>query len=343
MQWGALLPVSSASAVSGVDAGLFCLRYSLEQVVHSCIWSTQDAALVATAMGMDPSVILRTFDPCSAADAATQLRVQMLASTRSIIAGFMLLAQLVRAVNISANSAAVYEARIRQGMEPPLLEGVDQRVVRLCGVASDSTAVSLYRSGVHIFPVFEDATRVAHLVDAYSDNGRSPMMWCVRPQYYGYGFSWNNFPVDEDCFIHSSTGRNILCLEADATNSDDPLSLGDVSLDLTIEDAAQGFRRIQQLYKEGKEAGKVPPFRTLRVFLGNSLEEARSGGGYTYTLRHRVRYAKEVDVLIDSRAPVLQEVLRWCERVAGKDRRVLFQTSSRKYFLNVQLLMRRYG
>ena len=153
----------------------------------------------------------------------------------------------------------------------------------------------------------EDATRVAHLVDAYSDNGRSPMMWCVRPQYYGYGFSWNNFPVDEDCFIHSSTGRNILCLEADATNSDDPLSLGDESLDLTIEDAAQGFRRIQQLYKEGKDAGKVPPFRTLRVFLGNSLEEARSGGGYTYTLRHRVRYAKEVDVLIDSRAPVLQE------------------------------------
>jgi hypothetical protein len=203
--------------------------------------------------------------------------------------------------------------------------------------------VSLHRSGVHIFPVFEDATRVAHLVEDYSDNGRSPMMWCVRPQYYGYGFSWNNFPVDEDCFIHSSTGRNILCLEADATNSDDPLSLGDQALDLTIDDASQGFRRIQQLYKEGKDAGKVPPFRTLRVFLGNSLEEARSGGGYSYTLRHRVRYAKEVDVLIDSRAPVLQEVLRWCDRVAGKDRRVLFQTSSRKYFLNLQLLMRRYG
>ena len=157
------------------------------------------------------------------------------------------------------------------------------------------------------------------------------------------GFSWDNFPVDEDCFIHSSTGRNILCLEADATNSDDPLSLGDQALDLTIDDASQGFRRIQDLYKHGREQGVVPPFRTLKVYLGNSLEENKSGGGYSYTLRHRVRYAKEVDVLIDSKAPVLQQILRWCNRVAGKDRRVLFHTSSRIYFLNLQLLMRRYG
>jgi hypothetical protein len=131
---------AAASATSSsIDTGLFCLRYALEQVVHSCIWSTQDASLVATAMGLDPDVLLRTFDPKSAADAATQLRVQMLASSRSIVAGFMLLAQLVRAVNISANAAKVYEARIRQGLEPPLLEGVDQRVVRLCGAGSDAT------------------------------------------------------------------------------------------------------------------------------------------------------------------------------------------------------------
>ena len=121
------------------------------------------------------------------------------------------------------------------------------------------------------------------------------------------------------------------------------MSLGDHSLDLTIDDASQGFRRIQDLYNIAKEKGTIPPFRTLRVFLGNSLEESKSGGGYSYTLRHRVRYAKEVDVLIDSKAPVLQQILRWCNRVAGKDRRVLFQTSSRVYFLNLQLIMRRYG
>jgi hypothetical protein len=99
----------------------------------------------------------------------------------------MLLAQLVRAVNISANAARIYEERIRLGQEPPLLSGVDQRVVRLCGRESDVTAVSLQRSGVHIFPVYEAPEHVSHLVSEYSDNGRSPVFWCVRPGYYGYG------------------------------------------------------------------------------------------------------------------------------------------------------------
>jgi hypothetical protein len=272
------------------DSGVFALRYSAENLLPSCIWSTSDATLVASALGYDPHQLLKQFDPSSASDASTQLHVVQLASGRSIVAGFMLLAQLVRAVNISANAARIYEKNIRLGKEPPLLHGVDQRVVRLCGRESDVTAVSLKRSGANIFPVYESPDRVQHLVQEYSDGGRSPVFWSVNHGYYGYGFSWDDFPVDEDCFIHSTTGRNILCLEADATNSDDPLSLGDQSLDLNIDDASQGFRRIQDLYKKAREESFIPPFRTLRVFLGNSLEESKSGGGYSYTLRHRVRY-----------------------------------------------------
>lgn len=140
--------------------------------------------------------------------------------------------------------------------------------------------------------------------------------------------------------MKTNMGKNVLLLEADATNSDDPLSLGDQALDLTIEDASQGFRRIQELYRS---SSALPPFRTFRVYLGNSLELAKSGGGHSYTLRHRIRYAKEVDVLIDSRAPVLREVLSWCERVTGDDNSVLFQTNNRQYFLSLQLIMKQYG
>ena len=169
------------------ETGIFVARYSLENVLPSCTWNTVDAKLVVTALGYSPNEILIQFDPLSQAHASTQLRVQLLASSRSIVAGFMLLAQLVRAVNISANAARIYEERIRLGQEPPLLSGVDQRVVRLCGRESDVTAVSLQRSGVHIFPVYEAPEHVSHLVSEYSDNGRSPVFWCVRPGYYGYG------------------------------------------------------------------------------------------------------------------------------------------------------------
>jgi hypothetical protein len=73
------------------------------------------------------------------------------------------------------------------------------------------------------------------------------------------------------------------------------------------------------------------------------MEIGKTGGGHSYTLRHRIRYAKEVDVLIDSRAPVLQRILEWCHCVARKDRTIFFQTSSREYFLNLQQLLKEYG
>ena len=47
--------------------------------------------------------------------------------------------------------------------------------------------------------------------------------------------------------------------------------------------------------------------------------------------------------MIDSRAPVLNQILEWCHRVAGKHKKIFFQTSSREYFLNLQKLLKAYG
>jgi hypothetical protein len=133
-------------------------------------------------------------------------------------------------------------------------------------------------------------------------------------------------------------------LEADATNGNDPLTIGETALDLTVEDASQGFRRILDRYRIHANLQVGRDFQVLRVYLGNSMETTTTGGGYTYTLRHRVRYAKEMDVLIDSRAPVLRNILEWCETVAGPHgNKLFFQTSSRSYFLNLQTLLKEYG
>jgi len=339
------LLAASTSAVLAIGAfegamlcnelhGPFIFRYAVEQLLPSCVWSTQDATIVATAMGLDPQTVLQNLEPSVPSDAQTILRTQLLAAARSMAAGFMLLAQLVRVGTIGADAPTVYKERIRKGQEPPMLSS--PLIVRLCGRESDVTTTSLRRMGRHLLPVYEDPDRVSHL----AWGKRYPVYWCVRPGRYGYSYWWRDFPVDECCFLDSSTGRKVLLLEADATNADDPLALGDHALDLTIDDAAQGFRRIEELYRR-KEG--MPKFGVLRVFLGYSLELSKSGGGHAYTLRHRVRFAKEVDVLIDSRAPVLKEILRWCDRVADKDRRILFQTSSRQYFLNLRLLMKKYG
>lgn len=337
--------------VESTDAARFVAWYSVEQLTPSITWATQDPVLVAKSLNLDPAVVLRELSGEDAESATILLRTHGLANSRYFVAGFMMIASIVRAAGVSAGAFAEYEERIRQGQEPPLrihtepqTDGYDNGgiVLRFCGKDSYTTEVSLERMGTHIFPVFEFPDRVQYLVWKHSEQMRRPVFWCVREGKYGSSFSWDRFPADECTFIkRDKTGKRILVLEADATNPNDPLALGNAALDLTLDDASQGFRRMQERYTR---AHPTIPFETLRVYLGNSMEIARTGGGHYYTLRHRVKYAKEVDVLIDSRAPVLQRILEWCSRVAsGKDRRILFQTSSRDYFNSLQKILRCYG
>lgn len=348
---------------SNPDALSFILRYSIEQLFPSVVWSTNDAHLVATAMNLDPTTLLKDTRGTTPESSSLLLQIQLLQSSRHFWAGFMMIAQFIRAASISFDTVKEYERRIQLGQEPPFLSTSPFSlaslrinsanntntsgglVVRLCGVRSHVSEVSLGKMGTSsFFPVFEEPTRIQFLVQKYSKAHRVPVYWCVPSGSYGASYSWDGFPTDKECLI---TGQNeqdkILVLEADATNGNDPLALGEAALDLTIDDASQGFRRIiDQYYTKAKLiAGK--DFRTLRVYLGNSMEVQTTGGGHKYTLRHRVRYAREVDVLVDSRAPVLKKVLEWCESVASKDRAIFFQTSSREYFLSLKRLLEQYG
>jgi len=325
--------------------GMFVLRYSLEQLFPSVVWMSQDATLVATACGLDPATILNDMSGKDVHSANRVLLTTLLSTSRYFFAGFMMIAQLFRAANLSMRTFALYEERIQLGREPPLV--TDQLVVRFCGRDSHVSELSLKRMSMHIFPVFEDPQRVQFLVWKHSEQKRRPVYWCVAPGLYGSAYSWVHFPADANCFlsgIHNPDDK-ILVLEADATNGNDPLTLGEKAMDLTLEDASQGFRRILELYAaQGLMRGKH--FRTLRVYLGNSMETAMTGGGHLYTLRHRIHYAKEIDVLIDSRASVLHKILEWCEHVTGptpEQRKLFFQTSSRDYFLNLQKLLQQYG
>eukprot|EP00961_Rhodomonas_salina_P262795 3551185-Rhodomonas_salina.1 len=95
------------------DSGLFVIRYAFEQLIPSCVWETQNAALVASAMGYDPDTLLQSLDPEVPADARTLLQLCVLKSMRAVAAGFMLLAQVVRIGTIGAAAPAVLEERVK--------------------------------------------------------------------------------------------------------------------------------------------------------------------------------------------------------------------------------------
>lgn len=291
----------------------FALRYGIENVLPSCLWTSVDAKLVAQAMGLDPDVVLRTFDS-TMEQARYQLGVLRLRYVRSVLAPMMMLAQIARLVQYTAAAGKGYDERCKLGQEPPL-SGVNERVIRLCGRLSDVTSVSLSRYGDHLVPVYEQPELIQYVVERVQNvRGSVPVYWNVAEKDYSHEFAWRNLGIDETWFVKTTTGRRLLYIEADATNPDDVLT-GDCK-DLSLEDASLAFRQLELAARR-----QSARFRPFRVFLGDTFQTEKTGAGRDVTLRQRVAHTQEADVVVDSRAPILLELIRWVERLAADDRR----------------------
>ncbi|KAJ3044089.1 hypothetical protein HDV00_003193 [Rhizophlyctis rosea] len=130
---------------------------------------------------------------------------------------------------------------------------------------------------------------------------------------------------------------------ADGTNSEDALRLGTESADLTIEDASAAFRMIEDCARRNRD---LPQYEVVKVFLGDMLQKKQTGSGSEYTLRQRVKLRKEVDILVDSKLPIVSEIVSWCDKTANPEylnRKVIFETDSQEYYHNCREILQIYG
>ena len=171
----------------------FSARYGLAQIIPSIIWYTKDATLLARRYGLDPSKVLRTFTNTvgerGRVNAATQLRIMKAQCVRSVIAGFLGIAQIFRLVQVFSDASDNYDDRVRKGREP-FFAGTEERVIRLAGKSSDVTDLSMMRFGHHIVPIVEVPDMCEDLVEAHSENLLRPTFWHVPDDTYGRPASW---------------------------------------------------------------------------------------------------------------------------------------------------------
>jgi hypothetical protein len=318
------------------DSAHFMYKYSMENFFASCIWETCPPELVAQAMGLPPEQILNQMTD-SPEDAALKLKLLSIYTTRSIVAGFMVIAQLLSIASETLKASTTYRENVYSGKEPPL-EGVYERIIRLAGDGSDATEVSMSRYGEHILPVYETPEKYRHLVSKWSLFGRVPCIWHVAAGQYGYRHSWAQLHIDASYMLRTTTGKSILCIEADATNLDAAHNLKRAHDDITLEDASQAYRMIERAASK-----QIPrPFRTLCVFLGDSYQLCDTGGTSYVTLRERIRLKKEVDVFIDAKAPLLIEILKWCGRFVDKRNTIVLDATPQNY-IPLQILLESKG
>ena len=113
---------------------------------------------------------------------------------------------------------------------------------------------------------------------------------------YSLVSSWTAFSLSHEFFLTTTTGRRLLYLEADATNSERSLSLGAKSNDLTMEDASQAFLLIRRAARHWRLAhADAKPFRMFRVVLGDPRQRERTASR-NRTLRERIDKLGQVRV-----------------------------------------------
>ncbi|MCA9371531.1 hypothetical protein KC726_01400 [Candidatus Woesebacteria bacterium] len=327
----------------GPHAVEFSARYALENIAPSIIWLTQNPKLIAETMGLNPETILRTFGS-SVRDANVQLLINDLVYARSILAGFIGVGYVVRAATALNEVKQSIKDRVSKG-KAPFPKEPNGKVIRLAGKQSDVTDYSLSPDidGAHLLPVYEDAGSMGQLVDRFSVNN-TPVAWCVEPNKYGKNESWKGFSFYPSWLLKDKKGNKILYMEADASTGEQALALGPENAnDLSIQETAQGFRKIKQIAQDGGADFD----QSMRVLLASTQQKLVTGGGNIWTLRQQIEQQHEADIIIDSQAPLVEAICSWLKTSLSddpeKEKNVIFDTTNREYFATIKSVLERLG
>ncbi|KAJ3050538.1 hypothetical protein HK097_008522 [Rhizophlyctis rosea] len=318
------------------------VRFANANTLSALTNTSVSPELIAASLNLDPGLFHYLSDSLHPPNAVNRLHAQYAKVARGVAAGYMEIALLLRVVNYTFLASNVFRQRVLAAREPPFL-GVEGRVIRLCGRISDTLTMSLERDGRHLLPIIEDPAVYKHLLEKHTQNGQIPAAWQVREGQYGSPQAWAGLYVDEPALLKTQNGKRLLYIEADGTNSEDALRFGTESADLTIEDASAAFRMIED---RANHNPSLPPYEVVKVFLGDMLQKKQTGGGTEYTLRQRIKLRREVDIFVDSKLPIVTEIVSWCDRTADKgylNRKVIFETDSQEYYHNCKEILQNYG
>lgn len=219
----------------------FIARYASYNIIPSLIWGTQ----APTAIVSSSSYLSEQMKPtnqwlysATTLPSKQALWIRMLCSLRGAVAGSVVLSNVIVMTSLWQRAREEYANRIRLGREPPLISSRQSSsssrqggcTIRLAGVHSDVTELSLHRRGPgSLWPVFEDATLVQRLVARYAEPHtkqlpRVPVYWQVDDGQYSKATSWDGMKVPEQWLFAVQGERErtrMLYLEADATSGDE--------------------------------------------------------------------------------------------------------------------------
>lgn len=321
----------------------FALVFGATQIPLSFTWWAGDESrTVADMLNMSPSIIrdlnTEVINGMITAQRAALERTGtlILYSLRGGIAGSALVGSITSALFAMRNAGEQMRARVLEGTE--ILKPRSGSVY-FCGGESSGPMVALALSGLPIVPIVEKSDALASLFKFMQPKkrGNKPVGITIdNGEYEEFNFP-EMIKVTKESLILTQDKRRLLVTVGDGSvyNEEFPLR-AEAQQDLTIKE----LQIVTTGLEESAATNKVKIDESVRIYIGDANLETPTGSGqHTLTLREEVEKYKSVEVFIDSKAPLKQEIL---SKLDGK-KAVVLHTKNQAYFQGATELLKDDG
>lgn len=195
-----------------------------------------------------------------------------------------------------------------------------------------------------------------------TENGLIPSFWSIVNEKYSDKHEWINFDkcINDDILFNSKKNEKIqyLIIEGDSSVSEQSSIMikNDNYSDLTLNQFTQGLSSVENIARDKFDKN----VEIVTIFLSNENSTLQSGGLFEHTLKDRIKKFSDVDLLIDTKKPLIKETVKWLKSNNHKDevhtggdgdhdgdddgkRIILFDTCNREYFEQISSTLGKHG
>lgn len=324
----------------------FAAAYAASHLIPSAVWYRISPETIADAVQLAPTAIRDlkaevTAETITAAQAAREsILIDNVYSLRSTIAGSVVLGYVLSSINAMRNSGERMRARILKGEQP--MTPKDASFFYLAGEQSSTMMALASSQDQHPFvPIVEKVEAASGL---FGDQSR--VIRAEKPTYinidggkYEDDGLLNRIKLTEDTFITRADGRRMLVVVGDGTVYEDEFPLRHESKqDLDVKELQTASKTLLNVAsKRGIDTSAID---TIRVYIGDVDHRTLTGSQKnSISLREEVQEYGSVEVLIDSRCPLIEKITGWL----GDNKGVVFHTKQHEYFATTSELLADYG
>lgn len=339
-----LPPAAVVVGLGAAEGGLYSnwdlsymLSYGVSSLTAAPIWVRDSAEALAAVVGHDASD-LRNFSAeatagkITAEEAGTnQFVADKLYQVRSIIGGTTIFINAATLAFTLLSAKKELQQDIFAGKEPLWKDG--EQVFFVGGRQSNILEARMARNPKHTVPILEEVEGAGQFIEKASDKGKKPAYVLVDKKNYGNSNTWEKIKFNKQWLVDVD-GQKKLIVVGDGSVYDEALDLrAEAKIDVTIKELQVSSDKLRE---RASAAGvNLTHEDVITIYLGDGGRDIITGGGNTVDLRDHIKKYGSVDILIDTRAPLIERLVAWLD---GRQD-VVFDTTNREYFETVKAML----